>query len=213
MNPSFDALNKSITQPNRIRSRAFPTAPAMMKANPRVVRRAVARRSTTRTRRDATTRFSVVSPQRVSSPDTGTRPNALLLLNTRVRSTGPGKIRVDPTFPSAESAHCFESWSMISTSATTDDAMTRDFGLRLTSEPCVDHGLERVIAEDICQDLRLAILHPSCQFSSVNVTRRRRLCAQRDRQQWVDSGPSRMHAPMTPSAPRAAKVGARTPTP
>jgi hypothetical protein len=37
MNPSFDALNKSITQPNRIRSRAFPMAPAMMKANPTVV--------------------------------------------------------------------------------------------------------------------------------------------------------------------------------
>jgi hypothetical protein len=34
MNPSFDALNTSITAPNRMRSRAFPMAPAMMKANP-----------------------------------------------------------------------------------------------------------------------------------------------------------------------------------
>jgi len=78
MKPSFDALNMSITAPNRIRSRAFPIAPAMTKANPTVLRRSVACRATTRTRMDTTARFNAVSPQRVSSPDTGTRPNALL---------------------------------------------------------------------------------------------------------------------------------------
>src|SRR5262245_46890832 len=78
MNPSFDASNKSTTAPKRIRSRAYPMAPATIKANPTVLRRAVAYRRTTPTRINATARFSAVSPQRVSSLDTGTRPNALL---------------------------------------------------------------------------------------------------------------------------------------
>ena len=53
MKPSFDGLNMSITTPSRIWSRAFPIAPAMIKANPTVLRRTVVRRTTARTRMDA----------------------------------------------------------------------------------------------------------------------------------------------------------------
>jgi hypothetical protein len=133
-NPSFDALKKSITAPNRIRSMAFPMAPAMMKASPTVLTRDVGRRTTTRTRTAATARFNATRPQRVSSPDTGTRPNALLRLNTRVRSTGPGTTKLEPACRSAASAHCFDNWSRPSTTAATKSAITRRFWHLLTSE-------------------------------------------------------------------------------
>lgn len=109
-------------------------APAMMKASPTVPTRDIERRTATRARMAATARFNAARPQRVSSPDAGTRPNALLRLNMRVRSTGPGKTTVVPTCRSAVSAHCFDNWSRPSTTATTNNAITRVFWHLLTSE-------------------------------------------------------------------------------
>src|SRR5262245_21318621 len=55
------------------------------------------------------------------------------------------------------SAHCFDNWSTPSTRATTNDAITRGFGPRLTGEPCGDYGLECFCAEVIGA---LAYFHP-----------------------------------------------------
>ena len=61
-NPSFDALKKSITAPNRIRSSALPAAPAIRKATPSVLARDIGRRIKIQARTAATARFKAARP-------------------------------------------------------------------------------------------------------------------------------------------------------
>src|SRR5262249_22378741 len=67
-NPSFDASNKSTIAPNRRRSRAFPSAPALIKASPKAFRVDVDCRNTNKSKITATVRFKAVSVQRENPP-------------------------------------------------------------------------------------------------------------------------------------------------
>src|SRR5579884_2355580 len=52
-------------------------------------------------------------------------PNALLRLNTKVRSTGPGSFTVLPATPNIAIAHCLVNWSRASTAKETRSAVIR----------------------------------------------------------------------------------------